>query len=164
MNVTELAAEIAKRYTCVEGLYMAYCQTGEKYVMIGHENLKPCDREPSGRPIPGVIRESARLRKYRTEPEACDDLLKAFDLYADHWLASNPEGKAPTLYWRYAAPHVFMHDSPRKAWLYGRMRLVLSNRPVVFATMEEYDAWRTQHSTQEINAYVGQQPQPAYQG
>lgn len=151
MTAAEVASEIAKRFPCVEGIYTARCQTGEPYVMIGHEKLKRSEPEPGGFYIPGVLREFTASRKYRTESEACDDFLKAFDLYVHYWQRFNLGDAAPTLYWRYGAPYVFLHESPRKAWVRIRTRLVLSNLPVVSALVEEYDAGRTQQPIMEPN-------------
>lgn len=162
MNASELAAKIAARHTCVQGLFAAHCQTGERYVSLGFENWES-GREYLASPrgvdriigpaTDGIVREFAPRRCYETEAEACDDLLKAFDLYEAGYKRAHPgaEDSVVTLYWRYAAPHIFWHaaDAPNGLG-YIRTRLVLSSRPVVFADDADYGTWRTKQLTAEI--------------
>lgn len=155
MTAAELAAEIAKRFECVQGLYRRYSQTGEPYVVIGIEKFP---QPPNC--IPGVVREGYPSIRYATEDEACLGFLRAFDLYVQWWARRNLcRSRAPKLYWRYNAPHVFYYPEDETIW----GRLVLSNLPVVKETDEEYDAKRTKQLEQEIVHGQRQQLEPSDQ-
>lgn len=166
MIVAELAAEIAERFDCVQGRLAVYCQTGEPYVTIGREATRtrfaPVNRVM---PIRGVIREChAPERGSGTQEGAIREFSEAFDDYVSWWRGQHSDGAAPTLYWRYAAPHMFWDDFVKKGLFRVRCRLVLSNRPVVTETDEQYDARRTAQLEQEFLHGQRQQPQPSDEG
>jgi hypothetical protein len=163
MNVADLAGKIDARYPCVQGLFAPYCQTREKYVALGFEEWHPERRleyaavplevdHISGPAIEGIVREFAPRRSYETEAEGCEDLFKAFDLYAERWWQKHGGLAKPVLYWRYAAPHIFLHHDERRGRVTTglcriRTRLVLSNAPIVFANQDAYDVWRAEQET-----------------
>ena len=174
MNAADLAAEIENRFHCVQGPYRPKCQTGEPYVVLGFEDWSRggnvSDPGSLGQGYPGCLRPFAPRRHYATEEEACEDMLKAFNLYAA-WceldglngrglmahLPQGPNGR-PTLYWRYDAPHVFWYPdeshkgrgADRKSFGALKVRLVLSCLPVVEEADADYDAARTAELEHDI--------------
>lgn len=142
-------AEIERRYPCRMGLLGARCNTGETYVVIGtpaHGRRFPAE-------LPGVVGDMAGSAVWSSEKEACAKFLEAFNKYAAACEALRRPGEGPlTLFWRYAEPHLFMEYSGRtgKTWTLDRprfiskcrirARLILTAKPVVWASQAEYDA------------------------
>jgi hypothetical protein len=153
MIASDLVAELESRFKCVQGQMRAYSQTQEPYVDIGFEDWRYSAEPPKVNgvgPQPGTIRQLAHRRLYFTEDDACRDWLRAFDIYAAAWRTAN-QGETPTLYWRYAAPHIFWYGDESWRLVGGvrtpvgalKCRLVLSCRPVVEIDDAAYDAART---------------------
>jgi hypothetical protein len=121
MIAADVVAEIEARFPCVQGFYAAHCQTGDAYLIFASR----------GGP--------------ESEAELCEALLRWFDGYAADWWREHPGGAAPTVYWRYDTPHiVWMPDDDPTHPLTGRLvtRLVLSNAPVRWNTLKQYDEAR----------------------
>jgi hypothetical protein len=138
MNVAELVAKIAERYTCVQGFYAALCQTGEEYVLFNQY---------------GRVDEESRC---------CINMLAEFDRYAEKWWQKHGGLAKPTLYWRYAPPHVIWYpDDDLAAALPARLRcrLVLSERPVIYKAVTTYERIHQEEDFTDGRS----QPQPAHE-
>lgn len=117
MTAAELAAKIAERFTCKEGFYSAFCETGEQYVMFAQRG--------------GVADEA----------KCCEAMLVEFERYVEQWEKAHVGQARPTLYWRYAPPHVHWRpDDAPEHYSPARLgcRLVLSNLPVIYEAVTEY--------------------------
>lgn len=150
MNAADVVAELESRYPCVQGIFRHQCQTGDVYVTIGFEQPLVGEHYPPGPwgPIPGVVREGHRRRRYDHETEACEDFLRAFGLFEEEWGRRHPpewRSKA-VLYWRYDAPHIFWYAEDRAL----NCRLAISALPVVAIDDAAYDAARRAELEREI--------------
>lgn len=195
MQLSDVLAEIESRYPCISGIYAPVAQTGCQYVKIGEEKRTnhPDDALSTEVLVPGVVREGIPRVLYETEDEACRAFLVAFKAYALWWHRENgsimhlgrekPKSLRPlTLYWRYAAPHLFLEtafdnvgkhkdfvtgqtgvgryyseqptQNTKQTVRYVRSRLVLSDKPVVWADLDAYHA----ANTPETSTSQGSQP------
>ena len=109
MTIKELAAYIESRFKCIDGLPLAYCQTGEPYVMLADGSAAAS----------------------HSKSEAIRNARLAFDDYA--------AGKQGTLYWRSRPTHLVadVPGQRRNRIWYLPLRLVISERAVKFTTLEE---------------------------
>ncbi len=155
MNVAELIADIESQFECRQGIFTAICNTNEPYVVIGQEESAGFG---GGHYVPGVVREGASRRHWGDESQACLGFKAAFDDYVKHWRKAHGKDAHPVLWWRYDKPHLFLdrrfiwkgpggHEiwsekpGPRKTErCVGRGRLVLSEKPIVWADQAAYDA------------------------
>lgn len=113
--VDALVRWVETRIPCVDGLYAHHCQTGDPYVQF---SLRGDDVET-----------------------VCRHMRDMIGIYLEH-----REGEAgATLFWRYAPPRIVWYAQDRDEAPRGRLqtRLVVSAKPIVWATVEEYDAART---------------------
>lgn len=148
MTVAEIIAEIERCYPCEQGIFAPVCNTGAPYASIG--TPKHGRRLPAS--LPGTIPPGERHEVWKSEAEACARFMEAFNRYASACDMLAPQGAKPVLYWRYAAPHVFMEYSSGngKRWsiekpifptlFFIRARLCISPNPVVWKSTQEYDA------------------------
>lgn len=128
MNAQDIVNELRTRFTCVQGFHTARCQTGDLYRTF--ESRAPVDGEDT----------------------ASHNVLAMVNAYAAEWQAQHV-GAHPTLFWRYDKPHIFWYpdDEPRNTHPGClRTRLVITDRPVVWDTIEAYDAFRTGQLETEI--------------
>lgn len=149
MIAADIVNELESRYPCVQGIYRYHCQTGEPYVVIGFERRHLGEEYRSKEiPVPGTVRELMRTFWYPTEDEACQETLRAFTLYEQHWRKEHPNDRNPIIYWRYDEPHAFWYEEKGLGRI--RLRLVLSAMPVVEIPDDEYDATRTAELERDI--------------
>jgi hypothetical protein len=129
-TVQDLIASIEARYPCVPGLWAPVCQTGDAYVNLG-EPRADCTM-PSNR-IPGTCPDGTGRDLAFDVETALYQALICFENYAADWHERHPEAK-PTLYWRYERKMV-LQETPgrRKRRCYVRCRLVLSDKPIIYA-------------------------------
>lgn len=150
MNAADLVAEIESRFGCVQGVHRALCQTLEPYVSLGFEDTRR-NSPYKALPVPGTLRDGEPRLPYDSEEAACAAALYAFGLYARWWRYDHGDEAVPILYWRYDPPHAFWHD---RETVNGRgflkLRLVLSDRPVVWQDDASYDALRTAQIEREF--------------
>lgn len=128
MTIDELIADIEARHRCVDGFKMSVCQTGERYTVVRSHGI-----QTEGVPMPMPL--------YDTPEEAVSALHGHLGTYL--------YGRNGTLYWR-MRPYVEHYDAERANKKLGlrahpagwsaRCRLCVSDKPVIWATQEEYDA------------------------
>lgn len=147
MNAADLVAHIKGRFTTRQGFHRARCQTGDQYECFGHYD---------GINAPEFFED---------EDVACHFMLVAFDAYVER-LRTMPGVvlARSTLWWRYDAPHVFWHDKDGPPENRGlgvlRTRLVLTCNPVVWDTVEAYDAVHDAHLAERLQgATYGRHPE-----
>jgi hypothetical protein len=152
MKLADIITEIERRYTCRQGLLGAKCNTDEPYVVIG--TPKHGRRLPAA--LPGVVPEGEPQEVWTSEDEACTRFMEAFNRYAEACRMFRGQGDGPdVLYWRYAAPHIYLEFGTRtgKGWTLDRpkyprkfrvrARLCISPKPVVWNHQRAYDAYLT---------------------
>ena len=121
-TVAELIAYIEKSYPCVIGLPTNRCQTGDLYVVIGQQAV---EEGPSS--IPGTVDETKASELAFDEETAVNSMRAAFDDYA--------LDRAGTLYWR-MTPYLDKRQWHGKTRCKVRMRLVISDKPAVYETVD----------------------------
>ena len=162
-DLVELLTEIGNLYECRQGTLGALCNTNEPYVVLG--TRPPGARIPAS--WPGTIPAGYASATFRTEKEAVRHMKEAFSAYAVACERAHKPGEPRlVLYWRYAAPHMFMEYGGPKHWTLERpefvqqcrvrARLILTSKPVVWADQRAYDA----HLDQLECDSHGQQRQP----
>jgi hypothetical protein len=119
-TVEELRAYIASRFPIVAGFACAFANTGEPYVVLGHETVDM----PIG--LPGVVRDGYRCELAFDEETAVMSALIAFQAYA--------EGKRGTVYLRVPIK-LESADIEGSARYVVYMRLLISDRPA-YETIE----------------------------
>lgn len=147
-TIDDLLSYIDGRFSCVEGLPTAICQSGDPYVVVGWQ----IDGLAT---IPGTINAGARRLIFPTRQLAILGAKCAFDRYAD--------GRRGTVYWRsgprietattasydqsgltkYASPSVGADGEYWAAFQEPSivyMRLVISERPVIYQTLADFHA------------------------
>lgn len=130
--IAKFVAGVESKYRCVDGLWMARCQTGDVYVNLG----ATVEHHPEH--APGTLRDGL-MRELALDVEtAYWQLQHCFEGYERSWLEQHP-GETPTLYWRYVAPHVALQEIGRgkRYRCYLRCRLVLSAQPVIYPTADD---------------------------
>lgn len=130
-SVDGITKEIERQFECVDGLRGPVCQTGDSYVVIGSQH-------PGLPTIPGTIDEGAVREHAFDEETAASMALASFQAYHAWWSEVQSDGEKPILYWR-IKPELngFKVNGKFKCSIY--LRLALSDKPVIYRTLNEYD-------------------------
>lgn len=119
MRLPEAISTIEQRWTCVDGLPVSVCQTGEPYEVISSH---------------GVYRDTpSRLTVCGSEDAA---IVQWFNHFMRYGLQ-----KRGTLYWR-SRPEITFEKGEKGSQVYKvYSRLIITSAPVRFDDMKAYDRW-----------------------